>query len=271
MIVAACFFAMMGVFVKLGSQSFSAVELVFWRTLFGVVLMSWAAVQQHGSLATPNLRYHIQRGLLGFASLLMYFYAITILPLSTAVTLSYTSPLFLGILSVVLLHEHLTRHTLIGLVLGFAGIILLLQPTLGDSVWYAGIVGLFAGFLAGWAYLHVKELGQRGEPSWRIVFYFSLVSALGGAILVSVFGSWHAVTTENIWLLIGLGISATIAQLTMTLAYKTGRKMLVGSLSYLTVAMSALFGYCVWGETLSLDGLLAIGLIVISGIITSHK
>ncbi|MBW7565250.1 DMT family transporter [Chromobacterium subtsugae] len=270
MVVAAALFALMGLFVKLGAQQFSSTELVFWRTLIGVVALGGAALWRRERFATPLLRYHLQRGVIGYSSLLMSFYAIAHLPLATASTLTYTSPMFLALLSVVLLRERLPAQAMAGLALGFAGVALLLRPTLSGDAWFAGLMGLASGFLAGWSYLHVRELGRQGEAEWRVVFYFALISTVGGVLLMCL-ERWHPVTLDNVGLLLGLGVSATLAQLAMTRAYKVGRKLAAANLSYLTVVFSSLIGALVWGDALSPASLLAMGLIVVSGMLASRR
>ncbi|EEG09092.1 DMT family transporter [Pseudogulbenkiania ferrooxidans] len=270
MVVAALFFGLMGLFVKLGAQHFSSTELVFWRTAFGTLTLGVAACWRRERFVTPHLRYHVQRGLIGYISLLLYFYAIAHLPLSTAVTLNYTSPLFLALLSVLVLRERLSARAVAALALGFVGVLLLLRPTLAGERWEAGLLGLGSGLLAGWSYLHVRELGRLGEPEWRVVFYFALISTVGGAVLMQ-FDRWHAVTATNVWLLLGLGLTATVAQLAMTRAYKVGRKLVAANLSYLTVVFSTLLGVLVWQDSLTLASFVAMTLIVISGILASRR
>ncbi|WP_371926417.1 DMT family transporter [Chromobacterium sp. IIBBL 290-4] len=146
MVVAALFFALMGLFVKLGAEYFSSTELVFWRTLIGVLALGCAALWRRERFATPLLRYHLQRGVIGYASLLMSFYAIAHLPLATASTLTYTSPMFLALLSVVLLREKLPARAMMGLALGFVGVVLLLRPTLSGEVLVCRSDGAGVGF-----------------------------------------------------------------------------------------------------------------------------
>ncbi len=270
MVVAAAFFGLMGLFVKLGAQYFSSTELVFWRTLIGVLALGGAALWRRERFATPLLRYHVQRGLIGYVSLLLYFYAIAHLPLATAVTLNYTSPMFLALLSVILLREKLPPRAVAGLALGFGGVVLLLQPTLSGEAWLAGLTGVGSGLTAGWSYLHVRELGRQGEPEWKVVFYFALISTLGGLLLMS-FETWHPVTLDNVGLLLGLGVTATLAQLAMTRAYKVGRKLVAANLSYLTVVFSSLIGVLVWGDRLGTPALAAMGLIIVSGMLASRR
>lgn len=270
MVVAALAFALMGVFVKLGAATLDAVALVFWRTLFAVVVLAAVALWRRQRFATPLLRQHLKRGGIGYVALLCYFYAIAHLPLSTAVTLNYTSPMFLAALSILLLRERLSRLALLALLLGFAGVVLLLRPTLSGDAWLAGLAGVASGFLAGWSYLHVRELGQAGEAEWRTVFYFALISTLGGGVLL-LFKPWQPLTAANLPWVVGLGLTALLAQLAMTRAYKLGRKLLVANLSYLTVVFSTLLGVLLWQQRLTFTDVMAIGLIIVSGILAGRR
>ena len=90
MIVAGILFSLMGVFVKLGAQYFSSAELVFYRSLFGLLVIYLIIRVQKFPIATPNWKMHLWRGLSGFFALMLFFYAITALPLATAITLNYT-------------------------------------------------------------------------------------------------------------------------------------------------------------------------------------
>jgi S-adenosylmethionine uptake transporter len=268
--VAAILFALMGVFVKRGAQDFSPLELVFWRTLLGVVLLGVPARVHGQRFATIHLRRHMMRGLVGYSALLLSFYVVAHLPLGTAVTLNYTSPMFLALLSVLWLKERFSTRMACGLALGFVGVLLLQRPTIAGDAWLYGLVGLVSGAMSGLAYLHVRELGQLGEPEWRVVFYFALVSTLIGAVLVT-FSGWHPLTWGNVGPLLGLGLTATFGQLAMTRAYKVGRKLLAASLSYLTVVFSTLLGAVIWGDKLPFDSYAAMLVIVISGILASRR
>ena len=119
MVVAGFLFALMGVFVKLGAKHFSSAELVFYRSLIGLVVI-YAIVRQQGlSLSTPHRRMHIWRGLSGFFALMMFFYAIGALPLASAITLNYTSPLFLALLLTVVLKQKPQWWLIGALIVGF--------------------------------------------------------------------------------------------------------------------------------------------------------
>jgi drug/metabolite transporter (DMT)-like permease len=180
MIVASALFACMGVCVKLGASLFSAAELVFYRGAIALAGLAGFVLLRRLALATPHWRAHLWRSLTGSASLLLYFYAISVLPLATAVTLNYTSPLFLALILAVWAGERVRAALYLALALGLAGVVLLLRPSFAAEQWLGGLAALASGAGAGVAYFNVRQLGRLGEPEWRTVFYFSLASTLIG-------------------------------------------------------------------------------------------
>ncbi|HSG93585.1 MAG TPA: DMT family transporter [Methylotenera sp.] len=267
MLVAALGFAIMGALVKVGAQKFSPAELVFYRSLFGLIGI-WMFIRMRKlPLATPHIRKHMSRGLVGFTALVLFFYAIAHLPLATAITLNYTSPLFLALLMPFMLHEKPRKILLLALAIGFIGVSLLLKPTINQDSWFAGLLGLLSGIGAALAYVHVKQLGKVNEPDWRTVFYFTLVSTIGAGLWM-LFDSFQSINWQDLLTLSGLGLSATIAQLALTRAYRTGDTLVVASLAYVTILLASLFGILWWNEHLSVDAWLAIGLIILSGMIS---
>ena len=267
MIVAGFLFGLMGVFVKLGSHYFSSAELVFYRSVIGLAVIYAIVRLQRRSLATPHVATHVWRGLSGFVALMLFFYAISVLPLATAITLNYTSPLFLALLLIFVLKDKPHGWLIGAILIGFAGVVLLLRPNLHSAQLTGGLMGLASGFFAGIAYFNVKQLGQQGEPEWRVVFYFTLVCTLGAGAWMLIH-TFHALTWESAPILLGLGTTATLAQLAMTRAYRVGKTLVVGSLAYTTVIFASLFGILLWNEWLSALSWLGVGLIVLSGMLS---
>lgn len=268
MLVAALGFALMGAFVKLGAEKFTSSELVFYRSIFGLLIIGSFIFKGNHSIKTEHITLHLLRSVVGFLALLMFFYAISQLPLATAITLSNTSALFLGILTPIFLKESQHRITYLTLITGFIGVSFLLQPDLdhGDNI--ATLIGLIAGFGAAIAYLCVRKLGTLGEPDWRTVFYFTLISALGAAAWMLI-EDMHRLTVDDLPVLLGLGSSATIAQLAMTRAYRTGNTLLVACLGYTTPLLASLFGWLFWQEVLTPMHWFGISLILGSGLANS--
>ena len=267
MLVAGLLFACMGVLVKYGSPHFSTSELVFYRSFFGLFIVYAMLHRSKVSLTTRHWRSHLRRSLSGTVAMMLFFYCISVLPLATAITLNYTSSLFLSGLTVLVLKEKFHLPLSSALAVGFTGVALLLHPTLAHDQLLPGLLGLCSGLLAAVALLNVRQLGVLGEPGTRVVFYFNLIATL-------ISGAWmlqdqlHPVALADIPLLVAIGASATFAQLFMTRAYRTGQTLVVGSLAYSTIVFSALFGLLFWHELLSLSAWLGIALIIASGMLS---
>lgn len=271
MLAASLLFASMGVCVKLASQhGFNAAEIVFYRSALSLVFMLPVVLQQKVSLRTPHFTAHLSRSVSGFTALTLYFWAITLLPLATAVTLNYTAPIFLAGLLVAVSGERFQPKTLLALAIGLIGVVMLLQPTFRADQTFGGMVGLLSGFLAAVAYFNVRELGAKGEPVVRTVFYFSAMSTVFSLPWLF-FSEVHALTWESFRLVLGVAGFATFAQLAMTRAYKRGKTLLSASLAYTTVIFASLFGMILWDEVLAADAWFSIALIVLSGILASRR
>ncbi len=268
MLAASFLFACMGVCVKFAAATHSAVEITFYRSFISLLLM-YGLVRLRGvPLATPHWRWQVTRGVVGFAALFSYFYAITLLPLATAVTLNYTSAIFLA-LYLALAGWQMRKGMLGALAIGLFGVVLLLRPSFHADQLLGGLIGLGSGILAGMAYFSVRELGARGEPESRTVFYFALVSSICAGLWL--LGSErHAVDLRSGLMLLGVGCFATAAQLAMTRAYSRGKTLRSATLAYSTVIFSSLFGALFWGEVLVTSAWFAIALIVLSGVAATH-
>ena len=270
MLIATFFFALMGTFVKLGGENFTTTELVFYRSLislfFIMSIMRWNKV----SYSSNYIRLHLTRSSIGFISLLFFFYAIKHLPLSTAISLNYTSPLFLGLLMPLILRRKIKRWLFLTVAIGFIGVFFILKPTFENQNYFAGLVGLISGLGAAMAYLFVTQLGQLKEPDLRTIFYFTLISTFCSGIMM-LFDEIHNIQFKYILILFGLGVSATIAQIAITKAYRVGNTLGNAGLSYLTIIFSTIIGVVWFGEFINWQTAFGILLIIISGIFASKK
>ncbi len=276
MLVAGALFATMGAFAKLLSTQFSGAELSFYRSLVALVAVGAVVLLRRQSLVTRFWKGHFWRGATGTISLVGYFYTMTQLPLATAITLNYTSPIWLTILSTLLLRERFRPILLVAILMGMVGVTLLLRPTFANDNLHAGLIGLASGFFAACAYVNVKKLGAAGEPEWRVVFYFGLAGLIGSAVVQLIWqGTFNPVTTATVWPLLAMGLAATVAQLAMTRAYHSGNTLVVGAFAYSTVIFAALFGWIFFNETLPVIAWVGMAIIVASGILaklaSEHK
>ncbi len=268
MIVSCFLFACMGVCVKLASSAFSTGEIVLWRGIVSTAMMTALALSQGVPLRTPHWRMHLSRSLSGSTALVCYFFAIGVLPLATAVTLNYTSPLFVALLLALFFGERLNWIASGAVIMGFAGVVVLLRPTLQPEQWFGAVAGLGSGALASLAYISLRELGRAGEPEVRTVFWFSLMTtAIGLAWTLT--GELHLPDPAQLATLLGVGLFGGLAQLAMTRSYRYGRTVVSANLSYATVVFASLFGMLLWGEIMPPSAWLAIALIIAGAIVVS--
>jgi drug/metabolite transporter (DMT)-like permease len=244
MVVASLLFATMGVCVKLAAAQYGVGEIVFYRGLVGALSIGLIARFQGGQLRTSLPAQHFWRSLTGVTALCLWFYAIGGLPLATAMTLNYMSSVWMAMFLVggamMLGSQRVDPRLIVTVVVGFAGVALMLRPTIEQNQLWHGLMGLLSGLVSAAAYLQVTALGRAGEPDYRIVFYFSVGGVVAGAAIATLLG-WTAHTWVGIGLLVAVGLLATVAQLLMTRAYAIGRPLVNASLQYLGIAFS--FGY----------------------------
>jgi drug/metabolite transporter (DMT)-like permease len=185
------------------------------------------------------------------------------------VTLNYMSSVWMALFllgGAVMLGASRVDGRLVATVLaGFAGVALVLRPTVEqDQLWH-GLMVLMSGLLAAMAYLQVSALGRAGEPEYRVVFYFSLGGMVVGAATMAYTGaSPH--TLKGALLLLATGALATVAQIMMTRAYTIGRTLSNASLQYLGIAFSFAYGVWLFDDPVTWMALAGMAIIVSAGL-----
>jgi S-adenosylmethionine uptake transporter len=272
MLLAALLFALMGLLVKLVSAEVPVSQAVFFRGVVAALILGGWMAWRRLAFGTPHVRLQVQRTASGVAALTLFFYAISVLPLATATTLNYTSPLFVALFTVLAAlaagRRDLPWALLACIVAGFAGIVLLLRPVFSGGESMAALLGLLSGLLSALAYWNIRALGKLGEPEWRTVFYHSAVTALVGLTGMALFGMvWPS---ARAWaMLLAIGVMALGAQLAMTRAFSRGKTLLTSSLQYSVVVFSTLLGVWIAGDSLGATALTGIGIVLAAGVVAT--
>lgn len=273
MLLAALLFATMGVCIKFASDHFNPFEIVAYRGAVGVVFIIGMTRVRGVSLRTQLPMMHFWRTVVGTISLTTWFFAIAALPLATAMTLNYMSSVWIAafLLGGALLTQGRNAPMknqaplFMAVLAGFAGVAMMLRPTLQPEQVLGAVVGLFSGIFAALAYLQVAALSRAGEPESRTVFYFSVGAVVAGlaGMLFSGASPWH--WPSALWLL-PIGLLAVFGQLCMTRAYASGATLVVANLQYSGIVFAGIYSITIFGDQLPLMGWLGMGLIVVSGI-----
>ncbi len=271
MLVAAFMFSAMGACVKLAADYYSTSEIVMYRGAVGVAMLFMLVRYRGGTFRTALVGEHLWRGAVGVISLWLWFFAISQLPLATAMTLNYMAPIWVAALLFLAGWWHSKNHVewpLIGaIVMSFVGVTLVLRPAFAAQQWLGATVGLISGVLSAFAYLQVRRLGQLGEPEYRVVFYFSLITVLaglGGTLALP--APVHAHNWHSAALLVAIGVCATTAQMAMTRAYRVGKTLVVANLQYTGIIFSSGWAMLIWGDRFDTLTWLGIFVILASGL-----
>lgn len=281
MLFASFMFAIMGAFAKLASQSMPSIEVVFFRNIFGVIIIGYAIfkskLNQKGG--RPLLLFF--RGFMGFSALLAFFYNIAHIPLGEAMTYSKTSPIFTAIFAYLFLKERLSLKAWIAIFIGFIGILFITQP-LGIGFSKYDILGIASGVGAALAYTSVRELKQYYDTR-AIVLSFMLVGTIFPAFLL-IFSNYIEIDGFDfmlgkfimpvgiVWLYVVLmGIFATLAQVYMTKAYGESKAGIVGAISYSNIIFSIFIGILLGDSLPDFFTIFGIILIIYAGIMIAFE
>lgn len=281
MLFASLLFAFMGAFAKQLSDSMSSLEVVFFRNVFGVLLILISIyrkplVQKGGK---PWLL--IFRGMAGFIALLFFFYNIANIPLGEAMTFSKTSTIFSAIFAYIFIKEKLGLKGWLGVFVGFIGILLITKFD-GSSLDKTDWLGILCGVGAGLAYTSVREL-RTYYDSRTIVLSFMTIGTVGPLLLMLISEVYvyekfdfmfatFVMPQANDWIyIILLGIFATFAQIYMTKAYSVAKAGIIGTISYANIAFSIVIGLFLGDAFPDIWIILGIIFIVLSGILVSMK
>lgn len=265
-LLAALLFASMGLLIKLASEAgANLAEIMFWRQAVTVpVLLGWLAAS--GSLAqlrSARTATHAGRALLGTVCMVCNFGSIVLLPLALATTLGFATPLFAVVLAAAVWRQHVGKWRWSAVLLGFLGVVVIVQPgSAGIDPLGAGI-GLTAALLAALLNFMIRDLG-RTEPPIRTVFYFALFGAMLTAPLQPLFSAPHPTAT---WLLlIGVGLLGTCGQLCLTASLRHGAVASVIAMDYSALLWASLFGWLAWDHVPTLTFWLGAPIIILAGL-----
>jgi drug/metabolite transporter (DMT)-like permease len=242
---AAFMFASVGVFVKLATVHLPSTVAVFFRNIFGLlVLLPWLRKGGWSAMATSCPGWHLLRLATGLSAMYLYFFALSKLPLTEVLLLNFSAPLFIPFVARIWLREPIPRGVLLAVAMGFLGVCCVLHTSLGAANWGTWAALVSALFAAG-TLVTVRRLG-RTEPAARVVCYFSVGATLVSA--VPLLHTWVCPTPIEWVYLFAAGGCATAGQLFVTLGYKRAPAARAGTFHYSAVLFAALYAWAIWGD-----------------------
>ncbi|MCB1107114.1 MAG: DMT family transporter [Chlamydiia bacterium] len=265
-LLAAFTYALLAYLIKEAEKLLPNAILIFFRQFFGLLILLPIIRIKLGpfkKLQTKTFPLHLLRAFASLSSMFCLYFALRYLPLTDAVLLAYTRPLFIPIVVYFWFRKKWTWRTVIGLVVGFIGVSLILRP---DEKLFnaASLVGLAAGLLGAIAFTVVRRL-TKTEPTERITFYYMILSLPLASIPMAT--SWESPTPTGWTFLVIIGLFAIIYQLFLTHAYRHAKAVKVGSLLYSSVAFAYIFDFFLGSKEISLLVILGIILIVTGSLV----
>ena len=281
MLVSSFSFAIDGAFAKVLSQDFDSVEVVFFRNGLTMCLMAATFLRKPLKQVGGKPWLLLFRALIGFFSMLVFFYNIAHIPLADAMTFSRTAPIFTAILAFFFLKEHIGWKGWVAVFFGFVGIVMVMKP--GELMLSkTDFFGIMSGLGAALAYTSVRELNKVYDTR-IIVLAFVSTGTVFPALFMLLSEFYHTPMFDFMlgnfkmpsgvqWLYIGLmGFSGAVGQLYMTKAFGTTKAGIVGAAGYSIIFFSLLIGLFLGDPLPDFMGLLGILLVILSGVIVAKE
>ncbi len=266
-------FALMNAVVKLVSGHLGPVEIGFFRQLFSLFPVISLVIHQGGPsmLRTRRPFGHLFRGLIGNSAMIIFFLSVAKLPLADANALSFASPLFVTALSMPLLGEAVGKHRWSAVVVGFAGVMVMTNPSGG---WFSGNAGVGAGmgvlaaFMSALMTITIRQLNKT-EPPVRIVFYFATIGTVFFGGLLAIF--WVTPSLPELGGLVVVGLIGGLSQLLMTYAYRHAPASTLAPFGYVSILWSTALGYLIWSELPGPRILIGAAIVIASGLYIIYR
>ena len=266
-------FAVTAACVKAIGGRIPVAEVILFRNAFALPALLPVVLASGGmaALRTRNPMSHAARTLFGIMGMIGAFYGYVHLPIATVTALGFTMPLFLTVLSVPLLNEKVGWRRGVAVLVGFLGVVLMVRPG-GEGMRGEGLaVTLCLLGSVGWALamITIRRMGEAGESSVAIVFWFAAgASLLAGIAAVPV---WVWPTPVEWALLAAIGLISALAQVLMTSAYRTGETTLLAPFEYSGIVWTTALGAIFWAELPDAWDFAGIAVLVAAGIYIWHR
>ncbi|HSF12093.1 MAG TPA: DMT family transporter [Erythrobacter sp.] len=265
----------MAMLVKLaGERGVHLIELIFWRQAITTILVG-AGMALAGRLVllrTERLRDHGVRTAMGVAGLVFTFGAVLLLPLAEATTLSFTAPIFAVLIAMVLFREKIGPYRWSAVAIGFAGVMVVMQPGVGglaEGVTIAGVaVGLIAPFMVALISFHIQDLNKTEHP-WSIVFWFAALSTPVAALALPFVAAPH--DGETFAIILAMAVTGALAQILLTTSLRFGSAAVILLMDYTALLWASFYGYYVFDRAAPASLWLGAPLIIGAGLLIAWR
>lgn len=271
-ILSALLFALMSGFVRQLGQVTPVGEMVFFRSAFAIppLVIIYALRGQFLSMLYTSRPFgQLGRGILSITGMFTNFSALTRLPIADATAIGFAAPLITVAMAAVILKEKVRVFRWTAVAVGFIGVIVMLLPHLNFEQYAAGATAtigagfaIASAFCTGGTIIQTRRLTQ-SETTQSIVFYFSLVCTLMGAMTLPF--AWYTPTPYELFMLISIGVLGGLAHIFLTESYRYAAASVIAPFDYTALIWALLIGYWMFGELPDIYVYLGSSIVVAAG------
>ena len=256
------------VIVKLLTAGYSVPQILFFGRVLAVPLSLYLSARTTGFavLRANWIGLHLLRAIASAVDLVCFVSAIALTSLANVTTITFSSPLIMAVLSAVMLHETVGWRRWMAVLVGFLGVIVVLQPS-GAGLGLASLLALGSA-VAYAVYLVLTRLVTRHEPVPVIVLWNSgLVMIFVALWMIPL---WKTPSAHDWWLFATISVTGVIGQYATTEGFRLGEASMLAPLQYTSLIWAALFGYLVFGDIPTLTLWIGAAIIILSTIYLMH-
>ena len=261
-------FTSTGVMIRLLSTQIESVQTAFFRAVISVIiLLPMIAAGRVKPWHSKRLAGHFWRTAMGTTSMVLGFYAVSMLPLADATAIAFSQPLFSVVVAALIAGEKVRWRRWSATVVGFAGVLVMVQPGEGSLQWGA-LVALANAATVALSILLVKRLSDSETPL-MILTQFAIFSTL--LLVVPAIWVWR---WPDLWgwvLAIGIALTATVGQYFWVQAFKSGEMSAVAPFEYLRLPFAVFAGWLIWGEMPVVWTYVGAAIVIASALYIAHR
>lgn len=264
----AALFAVMINLVRLLTDHFDPLQVVFFRNVFGLLaVMPWLYRQGFSALHTQRLHLHVVRALFGISAMVLWFTTLSLMPLAEATALSFTAPIFTSILAVFFLREVMHRHRWTAIVMGFLGALIIIRPGVA-ALNPVAILAVVTALVWGSSTVLLKYM-SRSETTSAIVIYLPLFLTPISLLPALIVWQWPSLELWGVAIL--FGAVGTAGHVCLTRALTVADATSIMPFDYLRLPFVAAIAYAAFGEVADIWVWLGGGLIAGSAIYIAKR
>lgn len=270
-LISTLLFALMSVLVRYYGEYMPVGQIVFFRSLFAIVpvLVIYAIRNElRAAIYTRRPLGQLGRGSISVCGMFSNFGALARLPLADATAISFSSPLMTVALAALILKERVGIYRWSAVAVGFIGVLIMLVPQLdirhvGPAVALGAALATLSAICTAGTVIQTRRLVQT-ETTPAIVFYFSLICAIAGAVTLPF--AWYNATALEFAGLIVIGLLGGLSHIVLTESYRFAQASVVAPFDYAAMIWALLFGFWVFGEVPTAIVLVGAGIVAGAGL-----